>query len=189
VRPGEQKMDSLAQSIAAEIFVEAANTFAVLDGASVPGLLDKLDQWKPEFVCLYRGELKDDLAAVAPYLVRLEPESEMTEWILSKGWGNHWGIFAIAEADLQAMRQHFRKLLTVYDEKGKPLLFRYYDPRVLRVYLPTCNGNELETVLGPVASYLVESESSDTLLRFRLAGGRLNREGFELKQAQIRKVP
>lgn len=166
MRPGEQKMDSMAHTIAAEIFVESANTFAVLDGASVPGLLDKLDQWKPEFVCLYRGDLKDDLAAVAPYLVRLEPETEMTEWILTKGWGNHWGIFAIAEADLNAMRQHFRKLLTVYDEKGKPLLFRFYDPRVLRVYLPTCNAKEVEAFFGPVGSYVLEGDDQTQLLIF-----------------------
>jgi hypothetical protein len=32
------------------------------------------------------------------------------------------------------------------------LLFRYYDPRVLRVYLPSCRPSELETVFGPVVS-------------------------------------
>jgi hypothetical protein len=174
VRPGEQNMHKLAESITSEIFVEGANTFAVLDGASVPGLLEKLEQWKPEHVCLYRGELKPDLAAAAPYLVRLEPESEMTEWILAKGWGNHWGIFATSEADLQAMRQHFRRLLTVYDEKGKPLLFRFYDPRVLRVYLPTCNPQELSTMFGPVIGYVAEDEPATRILSFRAHDGKLN---------------
>ena len=164
-------MESLKNLVAAEIFVDGANTFAVLDGASVPGLLEKLEQWQPEFVCLYRGELKPDLAEVAPYLVQLEPGTEITEWILSKGWGNHWGIFAIAEADLQAMRQHLRRFLTVYDEKGKPLLFRFYDPRVMRAYLPTCNAEELAAIFGPVTTYVLEDESSKTL-RFRAANGK-----------------
>src|SRR5664279_628676 len=136
-------MESLEKSLEAEIFADGAHTVAVLDGASVPGLLEKLEQWRPEFVCLYRGELKPDLAEVAPYLVWLEPGTETTEWILSNGWGNHWGIFAIAEADLQAMRQHLRRLLTVYDENAKPLLFRFYDPRVLETYLPLCDGTQL----------------------------------------------
>src|ERR1035437_139370 len=166
-------MEILEKSVEAEIFVDGANTFAVLDGASVPGLTDKLDQWQPEFVCLYRGELKPDLAEVAPYLVRLDPGTEITEWVLSKGWGNHWGIFAITEADLQAMRQHLRRFLTVYDEKGKPLLFRFYDPRVMRAYLPTCNPEELSAIFGPVASYVLEDESSRTSLRFRSADGKL----------------
>jgi hypothetical protein len=166
-------MEILEKSVEAEIFVDGANTFTVLDGASVPGLLDKLDQWQPEFVCLYRGELKPDLAEVAPYLVRLDPGTEITEWILSKGWGNHWGIFAIADADLPVMRQHLRRLLTVYDEKGKPLLFRFYDPRVMRVYLPTCNSEELTAIFGPVASYILEDESSKISVRFRSADGKL----------------
>ena len=166
-------MESLEKSLAAEIFVDGANTFAVLDGASVPDLLDQLDQWQPEFVCLYRGELKPDLAEVAPYLVRLEPGSEIAEWILSEGWGNHWGIFAITGAGLQTLRQHLRRFLTVYDENGKPLLFRFYDPRVMRVYLPTCNAEELAAIFGPVTSYLLEDESSKASLRFRSADGKL----------------
>ena len=131
----------------------------------MPGLLDKLDEWKPEFVCLYRGELKPDLAEAAPYLVRLEPGTKMTEWILSEGWGRHWGIFAISEADLKAMRQHFRQLLTVYDEKGKPLLFRFYDPRVLRIFLPTCAEAERKQLFGPVREYVVEGEERSSVLR------------------------
>src|ERR1035438_6111751 len=106
--------------------------------------------------------------------------SEITEWILSKGWGNHWGIFAIADADLQVMRQHLRRFLTVYDEKGKPLLFRFYDPRVMRVYLPTCNAEELGAIFGPVASYVLEDESSKTLLRFQCALGQLGIQKLEL---------
>ena len=175
-------MESLKNLVAAEIFVDGANTFAVLDGASVPGLLEKLEQWQPEFVCLYRGELKPDLAEVAPYLVRLESGTEITEWILSKGWGNHWGIFAITEADLQAMRQHLRRFLTVYGEKGNPMLFRFYDPRVLGNYLPLCNETELATMFGPVAAYLLESEHADQLVHFEFANAVLVTEKKDLNE-------
>ena len=166
-------MKDKLESIQAEIFREGAATFVVLDGASVPGLLDKLAQWQPEFVCLYRGEVKPDLAAVAPYLVLMEPESDFAKWVLSEGWGKHWGIFAIVEADLRTMRQHFRRFLTVHDESGKPLLFRYYDPRVLRVYLPTCNAAELAEIFGPVQCYVAEGEEPDSVLRFEARDGKL----------------
>jgi hypothetical protein len=73
------------------------------------------------------------------------------------------------------MRRHFRSFLTVYDPDGKPLLFRYYDPRVLRVYLPTCDARELETVFGPVVAYLLEGEDPGDLLRFELSSGALQR--------------
>jgi Domain of unknown function (DUF4123) len=152
---------------------EDLNVFAVLDGASVPGLLDQLHDQQPEHVCLYRGELEPDMAEVAPYLVKLESDTDFTEWLIEKGWGNHWGVFAQSAESLSGMRRHFRKFLVVYDPDSKPLYFRYYDPRVLRIYLPTCNAQELATVFGPVACYILEHEGPETALRFRTEAGSL----------------
>jgi hypothetical protein len=141
--------------------------YAVLDGASVPNLPQELYQHEPDFLCLYRGALDPDLAETAPYLVRLEPGTPFTEWVLNEGWGNHWGIFLTASCEMRDLRSHFRKFLIVYDAAGKPLYFRYYDPRVMRAFLPTCNATELQTVIGPIESYFVESEDSAKCLRFR----------------------
>jgi hypothetical protein len=161
---------------------EAANAYAVLDGASVEELLPKLYDLEPEFECLYRGELEPDMAEVAPYLVRLEPETEFADWVLEEGWGRHWGVFAVTDAGLRDAHKHFRGFLTVYDPDGKPLLYRYYDPRVLRVYLPTCNAGELRTLFGPVSCFLLEGEDPNTLLRFRLDGEALRRESITLDE-------
>src|SRR5947208_16347929 len=69
------------------------NVVAVLDGASAPDLVKTLYEHEPEYCCLYRGVLPPDIATVAPYLVRLEPDNKFSEWILAEGWGVHWGIF------------------------------------------------------------------------------------------------
>jgi len=140
--------------------------YGVLDGASVPNLLDRLYENEPEHVCLYRGELKPDLAETAPYLVRLSLDTPFTEWVLSQGWGNHWGIFASAPVELEDLRKHFRKFLMVKNPEGKQVYFRYYDPRVLRVYLPTCNGEESKLIFGPVSRFFCENETPETLLSF-----------------------
>ncbi len=155
---------------------DGGGVFAVLDGASVPGLLLKLHQASPEFECLYRGDLAPDMAEVAPYLVRLEQKAEFTAWVLTEGWGKHWGIFVSTQANLHAMRQHFRRFLRVHDSAGKPLYFRFYDPRVLRVFLPTCTGGQLAEMFGPVASYVTEGEQPGALLCFRLKAGELATE-------------
>jgi hypothetical protein len=146
---------------------EDESTYAILDGASVPGLLDKLAAAKEEWVSLYRGEVEPDLAEVAPYLVKLREHSEITMWLLSEGWGHHWGIFAISQAGIEALRRHFRHFLRVKDEAGKILYFRYYDPRVLQVYLPTCRRNEIEAVYGPVRRYIAENAGADCALVFQ----------------------
>lgn len=155
---------------------ETRSVYAVLDGASVPGLLTKLSEQQPDYFCLYRGELPPDMAEVAPYLVHLQINTEFVRWITVEGWGKSWGIFALSGSDLKTMRQHFRGFLTVYDPNTRPMLFRYYDPRVLRRYLPTCTSEELAAIFGPVDSYLLEDEAGEGMLRFQVRAGALKSE-------------
>ena len=147
------------------------STYAVIDGASCEDLLDKLAEFSPEHFCLYAGELEADVAEVAPYLVRLEPEGGFVEWLLKEGWGKHWGIFVTAPVDLRAMRKHFRSILLVRDAEDETLYFRYYDPRVIRVYLPTCNAAELRLVSAPIRSWVCEDDDTETALVFSYAAG------------------
>jgi Domain of unknown function (DUF4123) len=158
---------------------EGMHAYAVLDGASVPNLRPKIYNLRPEQVCLYRGELKPDMAEIAPYLVRLELNSAFTKWVINDGWGKHWGIFAVTRAELNPLRTHFRRFLMVHDSDGKPLYFRYYDPRVLRVYLPTCTAQELKTVFGPVEFFLLEDEDKLSAVRFRKISGALHQERLQ----------
>ena len=144
--------------------------FAVLDGARDERIYPRVIESALEHCCLYRGELEPDLAAAAPYLVQLEPDAPFTEWMMAQGWGDSWGIFAKAAASLPELRRHFRRFLMVYDPNGKPLYFRYYDPRVLRVYLPTCTVDELHTIFGPVRRYCLEDEDCNRMLEMRFDG-------------------
>ncbi len=143
------------------------DTYTILDGASNPELLKMLWQHNPQHICLYRGELDPEIAQVAPYLVRLLPDSPFTDYIL-KGWGQHWGIFLFTQADLRSLRKHFRSFLIVQGPDGKALYFRYYDPRVLRVFLPPCDAQQAATVFGPVSRYLMEDEDPGVMVRFWL---------------------
>jgi hypothetical protein len=146
----------------------------------VPDLPLKLWEHKVEHECLFRGELKPDVAEVAPYLVRVQPRHRFTDLVMEAGWGQHWGVFILSAASLSDLRRHFRRFLMVRDSKGKPMYFRYYDPRVLRTFLPTCNSEELKTIFGPVTSYIVEDEKPEAALRFRVADGALRRDELRL---------
>jgi hypothetical protein len=176
---------AITQSLVKHLFSPPeANVYAVLDGASVPDLPELLWEHEPEHVCLYRGELEPDMAAVAPYLVKLESDHPFTKIVCEEGWGNHWGIFGIspAEINLSDLRNHFRKFLMVYDPDGRLIYFRYYDPRVLRVYLPTCNAEETKIVFGPISFYVLEDEDPSALLRFPSDNGNVRAEKVQLGQ-------
>lgn len=156
------------------LFEESARAYAVLDGAGVPDLPLKIYEMQPRAVCLYRGEIEPDVAEVAPYLVELFPEDDFTEWLLNEQQGGkNWGIFARSRYSLTEVRKHFRKFLTVYDERGNPMLFRFYDPRVLRKFLPTCDEESLKSLFATVSSYLAETGESE-FLRFEVENGKLN---------------
>ncbi len=164
------QQESTNPNLRRQLFENAGlNAYAVLDGASNPALLDHLydDSERPEFGCLYRGELEPDMAECAPYLVRLEQGSKFTEWLIENCYGNHWGIFATGRDDIQAMLRHFRKLNMVYDEeRNGPLLFRFYDPRVLRKFMHVCDEEQASDIFGTLQTYFAETGQDDGYLRF-----------------------
>ncbi len=157
-------------------------TYAILDGASVPDLPNILYEMNPANVCLYQGELSADLVYVAPYLVQLPLGTPFTEWVLSECWGKHWGIFAQSPLSLTRMRKHFRLLLTVYDETGNPMLFRYYDPRVLSSFLKTSNQEELDLIFDKVRYYFVEVPEEKQLSRFSITNRKLKEVKLKLDE-------
>lgn len=132
--------------------------FALLDAARDDRIYPALLRADCEWVCLYRGDAASTMAEVAPYLVQLERGSRFGKWAIEEGWGNSWGVFMNAPVKMEVLRAHFRRFVYVQLPDGRSVYFRFYDPRVLRVYLPTCTPKEAETMFGPVERYLVEDE-------------------------------
>jgi hypothetical protein len=158
----------------------APQRYAILDGARSERIYAKLLETNVPAVCLFRGDKARELAHVAPYLVQLDPEGAFTRWLLETGWGKSWGIFVVSTHSLDQLKHHFRSLLTVYDEDGNSLFFRYYDPRVLRVYLPTCNESELKIFFGDVNPYIAEGQDGDEMIAYSFASAKLSQRTLRL---------
>jgi hypothetical protein len=153
-----------------------SRVYAIVDGARNEKVYPAVKDCVLNYKCLYIGNLPAELQQVAPYLVQLEKEDYFTANLVLNGWEDHWGIYFSASAQIENLHHHLRRFLTVVDETGKQLVFRYYDPRVLRVFLPTCNSSELNEMFGPVEEFIVPGQESSTLLRFRLEDGGLVQE-------------
>ncbi len=155
------------QVLAAKLFdPPGLGTFVILDGARVDGLLRAIGTHNVPSACLFAGKLEPSVARTAPYLVQLQQDSNFVAWLLERGWGRSWGVFARFSGGLNELRKHLRRLLLVKGPDGKTMFFRFYDPRVLRLYLPTCNAEELATVFGPVQAYVMESEDARDVQSF-----------------------
>lgn len=147
--------------------------FVILDSARDDIIYPRLAESDVQKGSLLIGDQARELAAVAPYLVELDQEDPFTQWLLDQGWGKSWGIFAESEATFIELRHHFRSFLRVGDENGKTLFFRYYDPRVIRVFFPICDSAQLRTMFGPVKQYFVEGEENNTLIQYSLRDNKL----------------
>jgi hypothetical protein len=150
----------------------------IVDGARDRRIFGALLDSYLTYSCLYHGDIAPELELVAPYLVQLEYDDKYSLQLIERAWGNCWGVFLKCGASIATLRRHLRKLLSVRGPKGDILLFRYYDPRVLRIYLPTCRSEELETVFGPIDRFWLEDSSPETMLEFRVDHGRLLRNEF-----------
>ena len=141
---------------------EPGTLFAILDACDEPRVPEKVEELGPKrAVSLYRGWAEGDYWAIAPYLV--EVDEPLLDWILENLWSDPWGIFAAAPVDLAALRKHFRRFLKVRGPEGNELYFRFYDPRVLPLFLSTCNPQEIDQFLGPILAFWV-TQPDRTLL-------------------------
>jgi hypothetical protein len=148
--------------------------YVILDGAQNETLVGALHaDGAPPWRCLFTGELEPDMAVVAPYLVQLEFSSAFTRRLLAEGWGQNWGVFVTSETALPALWRHLRAQVTVYGPNLDPLFFRFYDPRVLRSYLPTCSPKQLADFFGPVDFFIAEDEAPTRAHAWSVGDGKL----------------
>ena len=131
--------------------LSAPQVHMLADGARDPAISPMIRFGKLDYDCLFAEPLSPRLRAAAPYLVHLAAASAQSREMLRRCSEDPWGILVSAPAHVttRQLRLHFKKLLWVHDERGRKLNFRFYDPRVLSVYLPTCTKEERLTVFGP----------------------------------------
>ncbi|WP_342376815.1 DUF4123 domain-containing protein [Myxococcus stipitatus] len=133
--------------------------FAVLDSARDDAVLAWLEGSGATFASLYEGPQALEMAVAAPYLLEVPEGSELLDTLMFEGWGQSWGIFLRSQRSFLEVRRHLRKHLLVQVEGVKnPVYFRFYDPRVLRVFLPTCTPAQVEEFHGPIQTFYAEGE-------------------------------
>ena len=158
--------------------------FAILDAARDRYALALLLQSQAQYQSLYEGTKGLSLSDVAPYLVQLPKDSALLRILVREGWGLSWGVYLKCAAEFQEVRRHLRHFLEVRQPNGEQVYFRFYDPRVLRMYLPTLGPNEAGPFLGPIHCYLMEDQEPNTLLQFVSTGQGVAKASIQLSAAQ-----
>jgi hypothetical protein len=134
-----------------------AHLYAVLDGARDERVRELIAASADPSRSLYEGAQGEAMADIAPYLVRFAPGSRLIERLVVEGWGKRWGIFLTSMEPFKEVRRHLRRFLMVIDEEsGERLYFRFYDPEVLRVFLPTCTIRQADELWGDIDAFVFE---------------------------------
>jgi hypothetical protein len=161
-----QGVTALRQNALERLNTRGAPLFAVLDAARTGRILKLLQRSKEEYESLYEGPEAGKLSKVAPYLISLPAGCPDLEHILSQGWGESWGIYLSCGLPFKDLRRHLRRFLLVESEETREqLYFRFYDPRVLRVFLPMCTPAQRDEFFGEIHCFWMESREGE-LLRF-----------------------
>ena len=121
--------------------------------------------YQKEIWNLFESDVADALADVAPYLIVFDiSEGYLGNW--TSRLGKSAGILFTAAADPYKLYAHLRHILIVEDEEHQSFFFRFYDPRVLRIFLPTCTLEQLDEFFGPVRTWICESAEGDGYIEY-----------------------
>ena len=152
-------------------------TYAILDAAKITMLPDILEASGLEHRCLFTGNAGRELGSVAPWMVKLERESDFTRDLLTHSdaprhyWGNEAGIFVRSACDLNETWRHFRKFTRLQDEDGKWLFFRFWEPLPVAAYMRSLAFRPSEAGqwfgAGTVGSILVPLVRDQVIMRVR----------------------
>lgn len=149
-----------------ELRPRLGHLYVVLDSARDERVAELVREAADPSHSLYEGPRGEALAEVAPYLVELQADSGLLGRLVAEGWGRSWGVFLDSRVRFELMRRHLRRFLMVEAEPtGEQLYFRYYDPRVLREFIPLATARQLSALLADIDVVLLEDDTGE-LVRF-----------------------
>ena len=165
-RPGNTLTRARKKSVLDGLANETDHLYAILDSTRSPRILGLLRESVEYSRSLYEGDEGDALWEAAPYIVDLsDKRSRLVKALVTEGLVRRWGIFVVSKRPFKDVRRHFRRFLMVQDEAAERMYFRFYDPVVLRAFLPTCTLVQANEFFQEVEAFLVEGDRGE-LLRF-----------------------
>lgn len=156
-----------AESLFIRVIAPRAPLYALVDAARESRGPHEAAQAGVEYRSLFVGELGERLTSVAPHVVAFHRDASFYRWWFEQ-WGRSIGVLVEAPVKLPDLWRHFRTLLMVRGQHQQRYYFRFYDPRVLRVFLPECTPEELQQFFGPITTFYCESDGGAELLSFAL---------------------
>ena len=141
------------------------STYAFLDASfheALPAKIWELEK-EPQAISLFFQSSAAELSEQAPYIVKLEQESSLMNWILGCWQKQPIGFFFTSSLSLDALFNLYRSRVCAVDDHGKSMLFRFYDPRVMLAYIQHAPKQSVEQLLHPISRLIIWDYYSEEL--------------------------
>lgn len=151
-----------------QLFWESSyKVYLILDRARAPEIGALIATATCKHQTLYGGKLAERLEEFGPELLEIDKTQPIARAFATMGWEQAWGVVVLSRYDFDSVRNLLRRLLGVELPDGGKALFRFYDPRVFRTFLPTCTKEERSSFFGNVIhSYVLEDSTGEMSLEF-----------------------
>ncbi len=132
--------------------ITGVSRYLLLDGAMIENLESRLRDLdaNPVVEWLYRTTPYQAVFDAGPALVAVRSNSAL-EGAFIEHWQHDAGLIIESDAPMPLLAEHLRSLIHARVPGDASMLFRYYDPRVMRNWLPALSPAEKDPLMGPVS--------------------------------------
>ncbi len=139
----------------------------VVDTASAEGSHAPLDRWNVVYHSLFDGTPEESLLEIAPLLIpvnKLGAEARNRVFAWAQGLAYAAPCLSWIEADVApaALAEHLRRFHVVGLSEGQSLLMRWYDTRILPVWLACLTAAQAQAFTAHVSSWVYVDRLGET---------------------------
>lgn len=124
---------------------------------------------------LLAHKFAQELLEVGPWLVKLSAAPEVDSLLGEMDPGVPWGYYVHSTVDIVSLRQTLRRFnLAVIPDTPRPVLFRYWDPRVMGVFLKVASREQRARMFEWIERIEAANGGFDEVRQARQTGGNVD---------------
>lgn len=151
-------------------FSNKGTLFLLIDGAKIDDLSANIYQHESTPICdaLYRDTHLSGLADISPWLIQVKLDSRIVKLSFDDWRTMGAAVLWQAEANFDQVLAHFRSLVVARTSAGDEVIFRFYDPEILRSLLSSDeSGADIQRLMGPCGEVAVQDRRSGEFAYYR----------------------
>lgn len=134
--------------------------YAIVDSAQRPHFQERLEKLRTPYCSLFDGTSEEALKDIAPLLIEhtgnLTEESLLNRELRNLGEHKPAVSYIVSDTSIDALAKHFRNfhLIRVPEQGGREMLLRWYDTRILPIWLQLLNPDQHAAFFSPISEWL-----------------------------------